>query len=256
MRIRCLLLSMCWATLMAAQVSVDRPVLLTGAAGSDRQVLGLRDAQIANDALNAASDQAGRAHGTAATAPWSFETPYLTGAPTPGTELRAASPAPQPGNAVLMLNGQGPYAVLLAPGMPLAGNLLPQGTMLSLVFDGTAFQVMDGASHARRSCPEGLVAAGSQYCIEPTEGAASDFYEASVDCVQRGLRLCTWGEWMQACIDRASLGLVNMIGNWEWTNNTANEDLGVRGVGNTSCTGVGVFNSTTTTLTHRCCYSR
>ena len=48
----------------------------------------------------------------------------------------------------------------------------------------------------------------------------------------------------------------NMLGDWEWTNDAANEDAVVRTMGiGTACVGAGA-SPVTTARTFRCCYSR
>lgn len=241
-----------------AQVRVDKRVDLTGPAPSARQVIGLDPAQSPQHALDAATDQAGFAHwaGDGSGATWSVPLPALQGGPVAGTAITVRTAAPQAGAVSLLVNGNGPYPVLLGPGTPLDGMNVPAGTMLALVFDGNAFQVANGAAFRHRDCPTGLVAVNSQYCIEPEERPASDWYASARNCVQDGLRLCTWSEWEQACLRRQELGLSNMVGNWEWSNNTMNEDLFARMMGTNSCTHAGGRIATDNTVSSRCCYTR
>lgn len=254
-----LLIVLLAATPSIAQVQVDKPIELTGTGNEQRQVQGLAPATEGVQALDASTEQQGahRFVGDATGIAWVLDLPMVGGAPTAGLELLVRTPAPQQGPVTLLLNGQGPYAVDLAPGRPLQGDDLPQGTMAALVFDGSAFQIVNGAAHAKRDCPPGLTAVSDHFCIELNERALSSYYSAAVACVQDGLRLCTWGEYIAACNRRVALGLVGMVGNWEWTNNSANEDLSVRIVGNTSCTANGTRLATDETQTvSRCCYTR
>ena len=243
---------------LSAQVRVDKPIELTGADPASRQVTGLDPAQAPTHALDAASAQAGAAHwaGDGSGVNWSVSIASLAGAPTAGTAIMVRTADPQPGAVSLLLNGQGPYAVLLAPGAPLDAQEVEAGTLLSLVFDGAAFQVTNGVAHLRRPCPPGLTAVTGQYCIEPQERPASDWYLAARTCAEEGLRLCTWSEWQQACLRRVELGLLDMVGNWEWSNNTANEDYNVRMMGQLSCTHAGTRTASDNTLVSRCCYTR
>jgi hypothetical protein len=253
------LLGLLTAVPALAQVEVDKPIELIGVTDTQRQFSGLVPATEGAQALDAATEQQGahRYAGNAVGLAWTLDLPMLTGAPTAGTEILLRTPAPQPGAVTLLVNGEGPYVVDLAPGRPLLGDDLPESSMVALVFDGSAFQVVNGAAHAKRDCPPGLTAVSEHFCIEPNERGLSSFYSAAVACVQDGLRLCTWGEYIAACNRRIALGLVGMVGNWEWTNNSANEDLSVRIVGNTSCTVSGTRTSTDATQTvSRCCYTR
>ncbi len=247
-----------FALALNAQVRVDKRIELTGADPASRQVNGLDPAQAPTHALEATSAQAGAAHwaGEGSGVNWSVSIASIAGAPTAGTAITVRTADSQPGAVSLLLNGQGPYAVLRSPGAPLNAQEVEAGTLLSLVFDGTAFQVTNGVAHLRRPCPPGLTAVTGHYCIEPQERPASDWYTAARTCAQEGLRLCTWSEWEQACLRRVELGLAAMVGNWEWSNNTANEDLNARMVGQLSCTHVGTRAASDNTLVSRCCYTR
>lgn len=242
----------------SAQVRVDKRIELTGPTPSARQVNGLDSAQAPLDALDAATNQAGTAHwaGEGSGASWSVLIPALQGVPAAGTAITVRTAAPQPGSVSVLLNGNGPYPVVLGPGAPLDGLLAPEGSLLSLVFDGDAFHVTNGATHRLRDCPSGLVPVNSQYCVETQERGTTDWYAAARNCAEDGLRLCTWSEWEQACLRRQELGLANMVGNWEWSNNTMNEDLYARVIGTNSCTHAGGRIATDNTVYSRCCFTR
>ena len=242
-----------------AQVRVDRPIELTGVSAAQRQLTGLSPAAGPGHALDAATEQAGSARytGTPSGAEWDVQLPLMSVAPVAGTELVLRTPVPGSGPVSVSVNGHGPYAVELASGIPLQSEELPEGTMISLVFEGSAFQVLNGVTHVRRACPEGMVAVNALYCIEPTEREITTFYAAAVNCATENRRLCTWGEWTTACSRRAALGIVGMIGNWEWSNSSSNEDYNVRVVGNLSCGQAGnIFATDTVLVRSRCCYSR
>jgi hypothetical protein len=140
----------------------------------------------------------------------------------------------------------------------LAGDAYPDGTLLSLVFDGAQFQVMNGLASLRRECPTGMVAVNDQFCVEPDERAAADFFNSNLACAQVDRRLCTWAELYVACTAAAQLGLSNMTNDWEWSNNTANEDGGVRVALLSTCAAAGVRDGFDTSIPvrSRCCYSR
>jgi hypothetical protein len=254
-----ILASIGWALALVShgQVNVDRPVLLTGAGAGERQVLGLDSAVAPSQALDAATDQRGAAHwaGDGTGAAWDLSLPALASAPAPGLALVVRIAAPQSGPVTLTLNGNGPFPVVLGPNEPLQGDAFPVATTLALIFDGTAFQVTNGVVHQLRPCPSGTVAVGTHSCVEMEERPLGTWFQAAVSCATDGLRLCTWSEWQQACLRRVELGLNTMIGNWEWVNNTANEDGNARVVGNTSCANSATSGVTVMTAA-RCCYSR
>ncbi|MCB9184784.1 MAG: hypothetical protein H6591_12820 [Flavobacteriales bacterium] len=244
---------------LAAQVVVDKPLVLTGSAPAARQVLDLDAAAQPADALDASSEQAGLPHwmGDASLNAWELQLPAISGPPMPGLTVTLRATGIGSGSVSLSLNGSAPFPVLIGPGQPLDGSAVADGAVLALVFDGTSFHVTNGAAHRRRPCLQGMAQAGEHYCIDSLQQAETGtFYEAALQCVENGKRLCTWSEWQQACNQRVQLGLGLMIGDWEWTNSAANEDLGARIVGNTSCTVAGVSLASDTTRSHRCCYSR
>lgn len=224
----------------AAQIQVDRPVVLTAPADSARRVTGLADATEEHDALNARSAALGRFRsatvGGTADAWTAGLVPALTDTLPAGAELLLRIPQSNTGAVSLTIDGLGPFPVEEAPGDPLDSADVPAGLMARLLFDGTAFQLVNGRPARTRPCPSGFVEVTEQFCMEPDERDTLDFREAAQACGALGARLCTWGEFYAACVRAAQLGLNDMIGNWEWTNNSANADMGVRVVGFSSCT--------------------
>lgn len=223
-----------------AQIDVDRPLVLIGPADSARRVMGLSDATAEGDALNARSAALGRFRSaTVSGTPdaWTADLePALTGPPDPGLELVLRVPQANTGAVMLTINGLGPFPVEEAPGDPLDSADVPAGLMARLLFDGIAFQLVNGRPSRTRPCPSGFVEVSDQFCIEPDQRDTLDFREAAHVCGALGARLCTWGEFYAACARAAQLGLNDMIGDWEWTNTSANADMGVRVVGFSSCT--------------------
>lgn len=251
------LVSLC----LQAQVLIDRPIELVGASPAQRQVLGLPQDTSASAVLSAATEQAGRHRTVAVTlsgSTWQATLGSITGGLTAGTSLMVTTPEPVEGPVELVVNGQPAVPVVMAPGAALMGDAYPQGTLLAVVYDGTAFQVMNGRVNARRPCPTGMVAVNGEYCIEPNERPASDFFQAALACMSEDRRLCSWGELVSACLSATQLGLNNMVGNWEWTRDSANENGNVRMVLQNSCQAAGTRVATETTLpiVSRCCYSR
>jgi hypothetical protein len=244
-----------------AQVAIDRPVLLTGGTMEQRQLTGLPASTEPAAVLSTAIEQSGH-HRYAPTsvngALWHADLPSLLGPASAGTQLLVTCPSTTSGAVELEVNDQAAVPVLAAPGLPLAGDAYPAGTILSLVFDGNAYHVMNGRANARRTCPDGMVAVNEQFCIEPNERAATNYFQASLACVLDDRRLCSWGELYAACMAASTLGLNNMVGNWEWTRDSANEDGSIRMVLQNSCAAAGTRVATDTTLpiVSRCCYTR
>ena len=244
---------------ISAQVRVDRSIELNGATDADRQVIGLAPPG-APGALQTAGMEQANSHRTAtptAGPVWSVSLPLLSGPPVAGTHIVVKTPAPTNGPVSILLNGNGPYAVVANVTEAVMGGSISEGTMLSLVHDGTAFQLMNGSGYARRPCPSGTSAVNEQFCIELIEHASSDFYQAILTCGASGMRLCSWGEFSVACLNAASNGALNMTNNWEWCGDFSNENSSARVAGMNACMASG--NSIIVQSIPRnfhCCWSR
>ncbi len=247
------------SALVSAQVMVDRPVLLTAPMPEDRQITGLPDT-VRNDAvLTAATERKGHyrlaSPGTGNV--WSITLDALTTAPVAGTHLVVIAPPPTSGDVDLLVNGHGPYALLASAGVRAAGDAIPAGTALSVVMDGTAFQILNTDVRPLRPCPEGTVAVNDRLCIEVAEHGAVDFFAAAGTCGTQGMRLCGWGEFVVACQQADAIGMLNVADNWEWTNDASNENNCARVVGAGSCLSAGnAFVTENIPRAFRCCYTR
>ncbi|HRD51409.1 MAG TPA: hypothetical protein PKY96_02055, partial [Flavobacteriales bacterium] len=185
---------------------------------------------------------------------WSANLSSLGAAPVAGTHIVVFAPEQTPDGALeLLVNGAGPYAVVHRIGDPVLGEEVVPNAPLSLVFDGDRFHALSGTLHRPRDCAGDLVAVTNQFCVEVAEREPATFFVAARTCAEAGRRLCSWGEWHNACRQRVELGLVNMIGNWEYTDDTANEDNTVRIIGYSSCTIAGGFVVSNGTQAYRCC---
>lgn len=244
--------------LVSAQLDMNMPLELTGSTQQQRQLMGLPADAMPTSALSAKQDL-GNTHRSAVAVgneTWVVSLESLSGAPSAGTHIVITAPnAVSADSVALMVNEAGPYPVMIRPGRPLSGTDLSDGELLSLVFDGSTFQRMNGINHRRRECPAGLVAVNDQYCIEPDERTMESFYDAARICTEAGLRLCTWAEWHSACLLSSGLNLQNMTGNWEYTDDTANEDGTVRVTGVT-CTQATTWLISNGSQAFRCCYTR
>lgn len=243
----------------AQQISINRPVVLTGAATEQRQVLGLAPSMGPWDLQSGAVEQDGshRYGTTTGQAVWQTEIAGLAGAPTLGTHLLLLPTAAPIGDAQLVVNGHGPYPLTLGGDSAFSENDWRADMVLSLVFDGTGFQVMNGSVHTPRECPDGMIAVNEHFCIDLQEHPIGvPFLDACLACGEEGKRVCGWSEFYIACINRAAIGVPDMIGDREWTGDTAN--FGARVVdARTSCNGaVGAGNINTNNFRFHCCLSR
>ncbi|HRH70962.1 MAG TPA: hypothetical protein PLB89_15780 [Flavobacteriales bacterium] len=242
-----------------AQVIIDRSVILTGSTDTQRQVIGLEAPQDDTELQTAGTEGPGqyRVAGPVTGNTWTVVLPALN-APQPGTHVVVRAPLALPGGITLLLNSSGPYPVLLADGNALEGTDLAEGLLLSLVFDGSAFRVLNGTADLPRTCATGSVPVNRQFCMETTQRAPKNFFDAALECHADGLRLCRWGEFYAACERATELGLLQMTDGWEWTNNSSNEDNSVRIVGASGqCMSAGnALASGSADRAFRCCSTR
>lgn len=244
-----------------AQIAIDGRLILAGPSDDQRQVLGLPPSILSGDVLTGAVDRSGALnYGVAvASSPqnWQVSIPGLQQAPITGTHVLIEVPQNASGAISVDINGSGSIPVIQRGGSPLSGELYDAGSLLSLVFDGTAFQLMNGPIHQRRECPTGMVQVTEGLCIDMNEQAAPlMFFDSIMLCIQQDKRMCSWGEWFTACSKQNELGLLNMTNNREWTSNTANADNAVRAVGDGSCFSAPSVYVNAAPLYLRCCLSR
>ncbi len=246
------------AVAVHAQVRIDRPVQVSGPTDAQRQVTGLTSSTEAGEVLTATVDQSGvhRFDTPVSGLPWQVDLPALAVAPQAGLHLLVSVPSDVVGPVSLLLNGTGPYTLALPDGSPLDASLTEAGTLLSLVFDGSGFQVMNGPVHGRYDCPVDMVTVNGSYCIDGTESPPLNYLDASLACGNQGKRLCTWGELHKACNDRVALGIIDLLNNWEWTNNTADSDFNVRTMGLGDCEANQRIHGVNNTRNFRCCLTR
>lgn len=243
------------------QVAVDGRLILAAPEAEQRQVLGLPPSVLSGDVLTGAIDQSGAlAFGVATTAtPQSWQA-TIAGIPevlVPGIHVLIEVPASDEGAVTLNINGTGDRPVILRGGSPMPGDLYEAGSLLSLVYDGTSFQLMNGPVHRKRECQEGMVQVNESTCIDVAEHpSALTFFDAVLVCIEQNKRMCSWGEWHTACRKTNELGLTDMTNNGEWTANTANYDGAVRIVGDGDCFTGGTESVFSGARRFRCCIQR
>jgi len=242
-------------TFLAAQVIVDKAVVLDG---PSRRVHGLESTTAPNAALNAETLQRNTVQvATGLTGnSWVIDLPAFGQSPDNGAQLVLEVPIVTADPVSIVLNGTGPYPVM-REGAAVSGAELVPGSWLSVVLANDLFHILNGSQDMRRPCPAGTVVVNDQYCIEPTEHGTGDYFQAGLACAASGLRLCTWAEFVAACDHSIALGMTATTNNWEWTNNTSNEDNSARIVGLNSCISAGNWLSTGSgPVAFRCCFTR
>jgi hypothetical protein len=246
---------------LLAQVRVNAAIQLEGSSEEQRQVLGLPGTNEAGELLSTGLEQSG-AHRLAlpdAGPVWTAELPGLSGTLLPGTSIVVNAPQPSAGSPALLVNGQGPFPLITDTDGSIAGEDIPVGTMLSLVFDGDAFQVLNGVVHTRRPCPAGTVPVNEHFCMQTEENSPSaTYFDAVLICDTMGLRLCSWAEFVVACEKREELDIPDLVGNWEWTRTTAGSNNVLRMVGSNNCASASTASANPGNLLRRwhCCASR
>lgn len=241
-----------------AQVQVDKPLMLEGATPAQRQVIGLADATDEGDALNARTLQAGAfAFGaTAGGDAWSVTLVPATSGPAAGSRLLVKAADANAGPVTLAVNGTPPLPVVKNAGDALEAGDVHAGEVCALLFDGAVFHLLNARELPRRPCPSGYAQVNELYCISIAENDTLHYPDAALLCGGQDAQVCTWGQWYAACTMATQLGLQNMVGDWEWTNDAANADGSIRMVGNSSCTHAGIADAYNSVLRSHCCYRR
>jgi hypothetical protein len=250
---RALNLSLSFALLGPAigQITVDVPLIMTGD-DADRVVVGVAPPATENAGLSVEAAALGLAHW--ATAVLVEDTIVLELDP-PGTTVdqgllvRFVMPGPSNGALFVRLANNPPRAVLNGDGLPAFGSELPANSIAELVATTEVWQLQGtGIS----TCPSGTLPIHASTCIDIFPRTGLTFYQGAVDCAQRGGRLCSWDEYIAACI-RQGTALTGLFDDWEWMNATANHTHTVGQAGRTTCTSQRSAGPNLTGAT-RCCY--
>lgn len=241
------------------QVMIDKPIQLNGANQTDRQVRGLELSLLPNAALTAGEEQRGalRYVPTVQGNNWQIVLNTLNTGILPGTQLMIVPPAVTSNGPIsISVNSEGPFDLEWKQGMAVLGEEIQDGTVFSVVYDGNAFQVLNGRVMKYMDCIESMVPVGTQFCIDTVQQVATDFFTAAVACGTENKRLCTWGEAIAACTQADQLGIVYASGDYEWIDDTANELLNARVYRYLQCDGASTRNASTSPAPFRCCYTR
>lgn len=212
-----------------AQWEVPVRIQLEGATDGDRQVSGLAAPTVPDAAVSVNASR-----GSTTTFTTVVGSDVLTGdllpapsAYSPGMIVTVVPTETNQDSVMLDLNGLGPRLITSRSGLPLNNADLPAGMPARLIYDGETFRLL---SALLLPCPSGFYAAGREYCIETESRPDTSFYGSLQVCRSNGTRLCTMGEWVNACLSNpAFLGTVL---NFEWVDSAANNGDGAKRVGN------------------------
>ena len=237
MRAILLPIATCAVLALQGQVRSDQAIVLEGTDAAARTVQGVKDPSAADEAMNARTLQGGGyLYAEVSGDAWQAELQPAGLQPTAGLRLLLHAATGNTGPVSLSVNGSAPAPVVKDGGQPLAPGDVVAGVTASVVHDGTAFQLISARRIDRKPCPGGTVAVNEMFCIETTQHDSVDFQVAVNICGAQGMKLCSWAQYFNACWNAGALGITDLTGDWEWTDDTGNSPGSIRVVGVTSCT--------------------
>lgn len=244
--------------LAAAQWDVPTNVQLNGAASNDRQVTGIapptvQDAGVSATSARTLSTNFGVAQGQDALSV--SLTPPLSSY-FPGLMITLVTTQANHSDVSLSVNGLPAIPVRKFVSEPLDSADLRPGIPLTLVFDGTVFQV---TSQLEPSCPPGTVGFMRDACIETSTRDSLSFYNANVACAAVNGRLCTMDEWIHACLRVP--GFLASVSAFEWSDHAANFSgnaklMGFDGISPLPDCRAGGHTDPFNLRPYRCCFER
>jgi hypothetical protein len=249
---------------LAAHAQLEMPVrvVMNGTAEEQRQITGLADPASTDAAVSAGAARAGTVsfcHSTGTTTLSGDLFPPPT-AYTVGMFVTLLPEQANHANATLDLNGLGERPIVKWGRLPLDSADISAGTPARLIYDGERFLLMNNTT---RPCKTGYLTASAYTCVDTLIRSAVNFYEAVSTCHAAGARLCSMGEWMNACLSLPSF-LPSLVAQ-EWVDDAANSasDAKVMGTGYNGSDPVNTFGckygSTTNPIApnkYRCCHTR
>ncbi len=243
---------------VSAQWTVPTSIVLDGPTGADKQVHGLASPVQRTDGANTVADRNSTV--SMADALGINELVIsLTPAPTalvPGMRLIIRPAVSNTGAVTLDVNGLGARTIYKNVNAPLDSADLRPGVPVQLVYDGSSFQI---STQLYPGCPTGTKAVGRSVCIEVTSREPANWYSASALCVNDGLRLCGFSDWIQACLQFDNI--FSTVLDYEWVDEAANSTnlaklMGVNEVTLLPDCRAGGHRVPTSPQRFRCCYDR
>lgn len=241
----------------SAQWDVPTSVVLTGATDAERQVTGLATPATPTSGVSAITDRSLSTTMAVATGTdqLTLDLQPAIAAYSAGMQVTFVPQNTNNGAVSLDVNGLGSLAVVKDAGQPLDSADLRPGVPVTVVHDGSAFQII---SQVVPGCPAGFMAASRDYCIEVQSSDSINWYAANSLCWSRNARLCTFGEWYHACAMAG--GILPSVVAYEWVDSAANDTNKAKRVGQNSTLTIGCNlggPAVPLTLTRfRCCYDR
>lgn len=243
-----------WCAVSHAQLTIDKPIVLTGATASDRRVEGLGTPQDINDLINVGAAQVGSllfgsTAGTGNAVQLTLQPP--TGSYANGLRVRWIGLVENTGPVIIDVDGLGAKPLRDRAGLPLNIGALRPGQIAEALYADSVFIL---TSAEPKGCPEGYVAANANFCIMQNEGPELNWYEAAAYCADKGAALCTWDQFLFSC--QALQGQMNdMFDNWEWIDDTSDHTHSADQINRWSCISMFNISASLTDLGRtRCCY--
>ncbi len=206
--------------LAVAQVHVDKPLVLTSSDSAQRAIEGLARAANENDLITLGDVQSGGYHwgqvmGTGMAVELSLDPPCA--AYTNGLNVRFMPASAGSGAVTLNVDGLGAKRMYRSDARPVSVGQLQPGNIAEAVYVDTAFFLV---GREQAGCPAGYLPGGGDICIMRDDTMFMSIFNATRWCYDRGARLCTWDEYMQACT--ANLPeLTGLFDEWEWIDDTS-----------------------------------
>ncbi len=252
-----LLLHILLAAHCAAQVHIDRPIILTAPDTSQRMVTGLARADAADALITLGDARSGfyhwaQASGTGPNINLTVD-PVAT-AYVNGLGVRFLPTAPAAGVVTFNVDGLGPKPVYRSDGLRLTVGQVQPGSIVEAIYADSAFFLQGRAPAA---CPTGFLPVNTSFCLMRNDTLNMSIYNATNWCYSRGARLCSWDEYISACT--AVQGqLEGMFDDWEWIDGTADHTHTAVQAGRYACRSErswGALEDDNNYARVRCCYS-
>jgi hypothetical protein len=170
-----------------------------------------------------------------------------------GMELFIKALSYNTGSISLDINGLGPVEVKKHDTTGFKPYEIIAGQVFRVIYNGSNFIL---TSVSGLTCPSGFIDVNDDYCIELFERSPASYQVAITTCYSLNARLCTWGEWYYAC-QNSSLGVQNMVNNYEFIDDASDHTNTVMIVGNGTCKSFSTFAIMgATNYRYRCCYNK
>lgn len=244
---------------VSSQIEVKGKIILDGSDSLNRTVSGIAFPQDSSSAANTSSLLEGQLiYGQAiGVNQLAFDLIPSISKYTPGMVVNFKTSSANTGPVTIQLNGLSTIPVKKNGSRDIDSADFVSGQMVTAIFDGTYFQILSKLS---RRCPSGFVNVNKDFCIETNERPVLNWFQATKTCGDMNARLCTQAEWAYVCQQADTLGVVNMIDNWEWIDSAGNSPDECKSMGKNSAGVAGCREGFTflwsATKGVRCCYSK